>query len=245
MRNVRRARRRRPTARGRRRTSSWTDIAGHRQSVSDARSEHERPRSAGTRARPRASTTRAASARVVGRVGPRGDAQRRRPMYSGRGSSTCGVFAITTSTGSSARSSTYAPGTRPVAVEAQRAVGVDAHALEEVDVRHDVAAVEPVLGQRDRESVAARSGARRARRRSPYFAALRAGSTRRRARRGVPHVSATIDRSTRPMSESSSDPGAEVGLPLHLHGVGDVEALERLRARCTRAGWRRRRPRGR
>ena len=41
----------------------------------------------------------------------------------------------------------------------------------------------------------------------PYFASLRdARSTRRTTRRGLPQVSATIDRSTRPMSESSSDP---------------------------------------
>ena len=31
------------------------------------------------------------------------------------------------------------------------------------------------------------------------------------------------------MSESSSEPGAEVGLPLHLHRVGDVEPLDGLR----------------
>ena len=120
-------------------------------------------------------------------------------------------------------------GVRAVAHERERAVGLDARALEEVDVGHDVAPAEPVLGQRHREAVARRWGGRRARRRRRTSPRCAGGSTRRRARRAWrSRVGGDREEHATHVGEQER-PGAEVGLPLHLDRVGHVEPFERLR----------------
>ena len=102
-------------------------------------------------------------------------------------------------------------------------------ALNRLTLGRDVAPVEAVLGQRRARAGRGPFGC------APLHAAVAVpvvvGAPVRAPHRQSwrPLVSATIVISTRPMSESSSDAGAEVRLPLHLHRVGHVEPLGGLR----------------
>ena len=186
----------------------------------------------------------AASAGVAAASRPRRDAQRRRPC---------------TRAGDRARAACSRPrrarAARPAArrtrprrprassnrARRRRATGTP---LKKLTLGTTSRRSEAVLGQRHREPVArvrmvTVDGA---------VAVLRrvAEPVRRAAQRVVAPAGVGDDRQEHAAHVGEQQRArAEVGLPLHLHRVGDVQALAAAVRRCTRARWRRRRRRGR
>ena len=225
-------RRRRPARRATTRPGPATT------SSSDRRSSR-RPGQAGRRCSRRPAAARASTSRqrVVGRARRRRHAvqsHRSTPCSSGRSSSGCGVLASEHDARPSRRAARRACRAAASPSKRERAVVADARRLNRLTPGGDVAPVEPVLGRGERRAARGRSAS------APWTPPCAVAGSSADARSCAPHraswralVSATIVISTRPMSDSSSGAGAEVGLPLHLDGVGDVEPLGRVARRCS------------
>ena len=160
--------------------------------------------------------------------------------YSSRGSSGCGTFGDQHGDvllGAQRRRAP--PGAGRAGEVAGRRRLVDPHALEEGDATAAVARLpRPCLAAASMNSsrpageadcgravaVALRRCARRCR-----------GAAR--ARRGGRRCRSTSEASTRPWSERSSWPAPEVGVPLDLDGVRDVQPLPRARPRTKSSRW--------
>jgi hypothetical protein len=116
-------------------------------------------------------------------------------------------------------------GARPGgSLEARAAAVVDPHALEERHRRRDVAAVEAVLGGAEHEQLPPGGGRALGGAVAVALGVARLGGG---AEQGVVAAGGVVDdggEDTALVAEQEL-PGAGVDLPLHLHGVGDVEPL--------------------
>ena len=147
-------------------------------------------------------------------------------VYCSRVSRTCGTFATDTIDVELEPELDERAGGRGHVVEVQRAVGVDAHALEERDRGWQIASVEAELRQRDDQAVAG-AGARAL---DAAVAVLRVvvGPIRRAADRVVAAGGVVRDRGEHaPAVGEQQRASARVHLPLDLGGVGEVQALAR------------------
>ena len=151
-----------------------------------------------------------------------------RPMYSGRGIEHVRRVRDDDEHGQLGAQLDVRAGARPACRRSASAPSVvDAHALEEVDVGHDVAAVEPGLASATANRSrafgwrAVHAAARRTSRSlragvdAPHSASWRAAGVGDDRQQHAAHVG------------EQQRARAEVGLPLHLHGVGHVEPLDR------------------